>query len=286
MIDESDRLHASDVRVYQSALQQSISITGSDFGSDLALVLDPPLELSVDYSLHVTSPSAATLKLLPGRKWRASAGPLVVRSVSTAGTLTSLDAHGVRIATVLEDPTVFSVTTAAYNMELRDFKVAGVGFTTIDSVKLTLLPSGASTLRVLSVLTSFTMFIEVDSLAEHVRIVSIDTGAGAVPIPFPVPVPVHENVMSLVLGDTDNDDAMDAADKADLNAWKATESTAPQRALHSVTELSGEVPELTLGNVWLLLAAVFVAALVVRICHKPGDKHMQGRDDDLECFVL
>lgn len=103
-------------------------------------------------------------------------------------------------------------------------------------------------------------------------------------------MPVQENVVSFFLDDTDDDDTMDAADKADINAWKASVSTVPQRALRSIAEWSGEEPVLTLGKsacgVWLLMAGVFVAALVVLTCRKFSAKHIQGRDDDLECFVV
>lgn len=46
--EQSDLLHSPDVRVYQSALQQPIFITGTGFASDLSLLLVPPLEVDVD----------------------------------------------------------------------------------------------------------------------------------------------------------------------------------------------------------------------------------------------
>lgn len=211
--ERKDLLHTSDARVYQSALQQSITITGTNFDSDLSLLLDPPLTVNMDYKLIVNSPAIAVLSLLPDKKWRSDAGPLVVRSIKNGEFEYALG--GVTIATVLENPEIhYATVVTETESKSRQFKVSGAGFTNVRDMKLTPPRSVAGTpataICITSVLNSRTLFAEYcahDSngvalpAPELLDIIAVDTGAGVVTEGFNVLL-----LLSMMIAD-DADDA-------------------------------------------------------------------------------
>ena len=71
----------SEMKVYQSALNQSIVISGSGFTNQMELVLEPPLKVNVDYVMEVSGTNKVTLTLRNDKKWRKDGGDLFVKAV-------------------------------------------------------------------------------------------------------------------------------------------------------------------------------------------------------------
>lgn len=181
-------LYSSDVVLYQSALQQSINITGSGFQSDLSLLLDPHLEVGVDYTLTVTSTTSATLTLQPGKKWRSASGYLYVRGVKS-GNAELLDlVDGIRIADVYANPAVFySLRDDVDEAGVEHYRVVSVDYNKLADVKLALAPNVKGEMVITAVPDVRTMFVAVrrDTSAQDrhkLLLFTIDTGAGRVPI--------------------------------------------------------------------------------------------------------
>jgi hypothetical protein len=96
-------------KVYQSALQRTLIITGRGFFDDMVIYFDPPIKLGTDYTLDVSSKKTkATLTLISGRKWRQDAGSLAVVAVQLSNHESWLIAGGAGrvVADVYLDPTI------------------------------------------------------------------------------------------------------------------------------------------------------------------------------------
>lgn len=94
------------VKVYQSALSQQITITGTGFVAGMQITFDPVFKVG-DYDLDVQSKNKVVLKLKPGKKWRSEPGFIIAKTIKIAGkeyTLAGID--GIRVAVVLADPLI------------------------------------------------------------------------------------------------------------------------------------------------------------------------------------
>lgn len=180
------------MRVYQSTLKQPVTIYGAAFASDLSLDLDPPLQVNVDYSVTVISPTTAILELLPGKQWRTDPGHLLVRGVKSGGSALILPDEGVCIATVFANPVVHFFAPPPLEVQFLDGMISGAGFTNIFDTKLTFHPSNiVLDYHIQLVKGNHTMYLEmlIDNTLVYLkdpedvidlRIVTIDTGAGVV----------------------------------------------------------------------------------------------------------
>ena len=72
-----------DACVYQSALNQTIFISGGGFTTDVKLTLAPPLQIDVDYTMKVMSEDRVEMYLREYKVWRATPGPLLVHKIET-----------------------------------------------------------------------------------------------------------------------------------------------------------------------------------------------------------
>lgn len=203
--DDPVFLKPSDLRVYQSALLQSITLTGTGFQADLELVLDPYLEPNEDYSLTVTSSTSAVLSLLPGKKWRFEPGFLSVRNIKSGNADYAPNLiDGIRIAEVFADPEVFyKAYEISEDAGVEYFKVITLDSNKVTDIKLALNPAVTGTLRIEAVFDD-AMLVEVHREARvkdttGKNLFTIDTGAGRVPL-------VADMYLNTFANDDRNDD--------------------------------------------------------------------------------
>lgn len=293
-------LYSSDVVLYQSALQQSINITGSGFQSDLSLLLDPHLEVGVDYTLTVTSTTSATLTLQPGKKWRSASGYLYVRGVKCGNTELLDLVDGIRIADVYANPAVFySLRDVVDEAGVEHYRVVSVDYNKLADVKLALAPNVKGEMVITAVPDVRTMFVAVrrDTSAQDrhkLPLFTIDTGAGRVPITAMRAVEddgdyiqqIKKAVAGKLIADeyTTDDASRDGMQDADDEAWLSVQSpyglrrdstVAVRRALQFVTDFTvlgatSMVPYAifcgTLLSYYVALRLLFAAKLVDRVC--------------------
>jgi hypothetical protein len=193
--------------VYQSFLSESVDVHGTGFHVGMAFEFDSPLQAGADYELLVSDTNTATLRLQPGRKWRADAGFLTVKAVVVGGQSYSLaEGQGVRVAVVLLDP---AVTASAGDARLHESQskvilIKGSGFTSIEDTTVVLQPTAPESYKVVGVLPD-TIRLQLLpgkkwlpdylSLGEGdgdksiaLQVVSLDCGAGAVVFGKPVTI--------------------------------------------------------------------------------------------------
>lgn len=141
------------VKVYQSALQQEIQVTGTGFKQGMSFVFDPKLREGTDYELDVQSKNKAVLRLKNGKKWRSDPGFIVAKSVKVDGKEYSLaGSEGIRVAVVLADPVVTASKDTYHESQSKLIVISGSGFTNAADTKITLRPSSPGAFKVLGVL--------------------------------------------------------------------------------------------------------------------------------------
>jgi len=181
--------------IYQSALQKDLSILGSGLDYSVSLVFDPPITLNVDYSQTVSSPHQIDLRLLPGKRWSASAGSLWVKSVVVDGTAYPLaGGNGIRVAEVYADPSIEKSVVNIHKSQSKLLVISGSGFTDIESTTLELHPTDLDAYEIKGVLDDmiriqlksgkkwlpdYASLKDEDDKIE-LKVVSIDTGAGEI----------------------------------------------------------------------------------------------------------
>ncbi len=137
---------AVDTKVYQSALQQPIAIAGTGFKESMAFAFDPTLTAGVDYEFEYQSTNKVKLHLKPGKRWRAAAGVIIVKTLTMNDQVHRIgnDGEGIRVAIVLADPMI--ITSQQFLHESQSFEViiVGNGFTRTIDMKLTLHPMSRS----------------------------------------------------------------------------------------------------------------------------------------------
>jgi hypothetical protein len=188
-------------RVYQSVLHGSLDITGSGFSSGIAFTFSPPLTEGVDYTQTYVNKNKVTLNLKSGRKWAPESGLLLVKTVKLDSKSYQLaNGDGIRIATILEDPTVEAGDDRVHETQSKVVVISGSGFTNVVDVRVVLRPTAPNSYKVLSVsddtirlqlkpdydwLPSFLTLGDSDKEIP-LEIASIDTGAGDVIFDSPI----------------------------------------------------------------------------------------------------
>jgi len=197
------------VKVYQSALQQKIEITGSGFKEGMSFTFDPELRENVDYQLTVSSKNRATLRLLPGRKWRTDAGFIIAKSITVPAsgkpkTYPLAGVDGIRVAVVLADPSVATGSDNFHETQSKVIAIKGKGFTNVADTKVIIRPTAPSAYKVLNILEDtirvqlkpsndwLPSFVSLTGADENkkipLQVSGIDTGAGEVTFDEPVTI--------------------------------------------------------------------------------------------------
>ena len=140
-------------KVYQSAKQEEIVLTGSGFKQGIAFVFEPTLTEGLDYDLFIDSRNKATLRLKNTRKWRQDAGFILAKAV-TVGTKTYRLAgeDGIRVAVVLADPVINAGADRFHETQSKVISITGTGFTNVVDTKVIIRPTAPGAYKVLAVL--------------------------------------------------------------------------------------------------------------------------------------
>ena len=198
------------VKVYQSALQQKIDVTGSGFKAGMAFTFDPEMREGADYTLTVVSKNRATMKLLPNKKWRAEPGFIIAKAVSLSTSsgagnpypLAGVD--GIRVAEVLADPSVSPGSENFHETQSKVISIKGKGFTNVADTKIIVRPTSPSAYKILNILEDtvrvqlkadndwLPSFVSLTGADENkkipLQVSGIDTGAGEITFDNPVTV--------------------------------------------------------------------------------------------------
>jgi hypothetical protein len=158
VVEDDAHDHPSEIQVdrsnhqvlYQTPTLTYLTISGSKLTASASMVFAPPLKAGVDYDVVKATASKLTLGLLPGRAWRPSPGPLILKSLETTDGGDPLHlAHGtgIVVADVVADPAV-SVSRAPITASTtRRVSIRGAGFD-LDGVEVSLEPTWASAYEV------------------------------------------------------------------------------------------------------------------------------------------
>jgi len=193
------------VKVYQSALNQKIQITGTGFAEGMSFVFDPEMKVGVDYDLSVESKNKAVLSLKAGKKWRAEAGFIIAKSIKIDKKEYNMaGSEGIRVAIVLADPIVTASKDTYHESQSKLVVISGSGFTNVADTKIVIRPSSPSSYKVLGVLEDavrvqlkpdqdwlpsfMSLKGEDDTKRFTMSVSSIDTGAGEITFPEPIVV--------------------------------------------------------------------------------------------------
>jgi hypothetical protein len=193
------------VKVYQSALQEQIVVTGTGFKSGMKLVLDPPMQDGVHYDMEVVSKNQVIMRLKSDKKWRADPGFIIARSVKVGGSDYALaGSEGIRIAIVLADPEVTASKETLHETQSKLLVISGTGFTNVADTKIVLRPTPPNAYKVIGVLedairvqlmpdfdwlpTFMSLRDEDDNKKMALEVSSIDTGAGFITFDSPVTI--------------------------------------------------------------------------------------------------
>ena len=190
-------------KVYQSANQEKIAISGSGFEEGISFTFSPPLKANTDYTMKVVSKNKIEVFLMSGKKWSKDAGLLLVSAINKDGKSYQLaNGDGIRVATVLEDPTVDEDDENVHETQSKVVVISGKGFTNIADVKVTVRPAVPGAYKVLSVsddtirlqlkpdydwLPSFLTLTDSDKKIP-LQIASINTGAGDLTFDNPITI--------------------------------------------------------------------------------------------------
>lgn len=198
------------VKVYQSALSQKIDLTGSGFKNGMSFTFEPELKEGVDYTLTVASKNKATMRLNGGKKWRATPGFIIAKSVTIpSGTgsgksypLAGVD--GIRVAVVLADPIVSVASDSYHETQSKVIAIKGKGFTNVADTKIIIRPTSPGAYKILNILEDtirvqlkpeqdwLPSFVSLTNADENkkipLQITGIDTGAGEVTYDEPITV--------------------------------------------------------------------------------------------------
>ena len=193
------------VKVYQSALQEKIMVTGSGFKAGMSLTLDPPLAAGSDYTLEVVNEHQLQLNLKSGKKWRADPGLILAKKVKVDDKEFNLAGRdGIRIAVVLANPTITPSSASYHESQSKLIVISGYGFTTASDTTIMIRPTKPGAYKIIGVLDdairvqlqpdqdwlpSFSSLKdEADDTKVELQIASINTGAGDVVFDTPVTI--------------------------------------------------------------------------------------------------
>lgn len=192
-------------KVYQSTLSESITITGSGFKDDIKFGFEPELKAGTDYNLEIISEHKAVLKPVSGKKWRQDPGFIICKSVTTDGKTHNLaGSDGIRVAVVLEDPTIKASTEEFHETQSKVVAIFGTGFTNVADTNVIIRPTAPGAYRVLNVLEGtirvqlkqgfdwlpgFLSLLPTDSDKKvPLQVTGIDTGAGEIVFTEPITI--------------------------------------------------------------------------------------------------
>lgn len=193
-------------KVYQSKLQEQITITGSGFKNGMQFVFEPDLTEGVDYTISIASSgNSATLTLKDGKKWRSDPGFMIVKQVKTNGKTHNLaGSDGIRVAVVLADPSIRSGSDNFHETQSKVISVKGTGFTNVADTKLIIRPTAPGAYRILAVLEDVIRvqlkqgydwlpgFLSLSESDEDkkipLQVTGVDTGAGEVVFDDPITI--------------------------------------------------------------------------------------------------
>jgi len=193
------------VKVYQSALQETIVVSGSGFKEGVIVVFEPDIKDGVDFDMEISSKNKMTLRLRPGKKWRSDPGFIIAKSVKM-GTksfpLAGMD--GIRVAVVLADPTVKPGKDSFHETQSKVIAISGHGFTNVADTKVIIRPTSPGAYRVLAVLEDtirvqlkqgydwlpsfLSLKDEDDNKKIPLQITGLDTGAGEIVYEDPITI--------------------------------------------------------------------------------------------------
>jgi hypothetical protein len=193
------------VKVYQSVLQEKITITGTGFKDGLTFTFDPDLKEGKDYEMEVSSKNKVVLKLLSGKKWRDDPGFIIAKGIKIDGKFYPLAGKdGIRVAVVLADPTFKAGKDSFHETQSKVIAIYGHGFTNVADTKITIRPTSPGAYKVLAVLEDMVRIqLKQDydwlpsymSLADEeadkkipLQVIGIDTGAGEISLEEPITV--------------------------------------------------------------------------------------------------
>jgi hypothetical protein len=192
-------------KVYQSALQETITITGTGFKDGMSFVFEPEIKDGVEYDLEVTSKNKVTLRLKNGKKWRQDPGFIIAKMVKVGGKnypLAGVD--GIRVGIVLADPTLRPGKDQFHETQSKVIAIEGTGFTNAADTKVVLRPTSPGAYQVMAVLDdviriqlkqgfdwlpSFMSLTGADAEKKiPLQVISLDTGAGVINYDEPITV--------------------------------------------------------------------------------------------------
>lgn len=193
------------VKVYQTAKQQQIVVTGTGFKEGMSFTLDPDMKASVDYELEVQSKNKVVMKLKAGKKWRAEPGFIIAKAITIEKKQYSLaGTEGIRVAIVLADPVITPSKDTYHESQSKLIVVSGSGFTNVADTKITLRPASPGTFKVLGVLEDavrlqlkpeknwlpdfMSLKNEPGDKKVIMQVASIDTGAGEIVFDEPITI--------------------------------------------------------------------------------------------------
>jgi len=193
-------------KVYQSALQEEVTLSGNGFKSGISFTFEPDLKEGLDYDLSIESKNKATMRLKSTRKWRQDgAGFIIAKTVAVGGKAFKLAGDdGIRVAVVLADPTITAGDAKFHETQSKVISIQGTGFTNVVDTKVIIRPTAPSAYKVLAVLENTIRvqlkpgndwlpdFLSLKDEDENkkipLQVTGIDTGAGEVVFDNPIQV--------------------------------------------------------------------------------------------------
>lgn len=235
--DKGVTVTPSSTAYYESALKKPITVKGTNFVRDMKLFFNVDLKEGTDYSITFVNSSEITLNLLNNKKWKAVDYLLYVTHVQLPGddkkiALTS-DGVGIRIATILSDPSVTpNPTKKMYETQSKILVIDGSGFIPTNfrpysqdediDVEVNLIPTEKSSYEILGVFNDkirirllrnkswLPSYISLNSednpnpnKSIDLKISSINTGAGLIDISPPIVIgSVFQDISNILCDDS------------------------------------------------------------------------------------
>eukprot|EP01035_Chromulina_nebulosa_P017928 gene17928-23550_t len=179
-------------------------IEGIGFVRNMSFVFDSGLTEGVDYDWDFDDYTKIILKLRTGMKWLDDAGIISLLSIAVNDNYIILNENvGIRVATVLLNPVIFSSDRLYRNSQSKILSVKGSGFTYATACKVSLKPTEPSYYIILRITNKDIIEIKLspyrtwlpsvisldnDNIRIPLQVVSIDTGAGVVIFLEPITV--------------------------------------------------------------------------------------------------
>lgn len=192
-------------KVYQSTLSESITITGSGFKEGLSFGFEPELKKGIDYNMDIVNEHKVVLNPISGKKWRSEPGFIICKSITVDGKTHNLaGSDGIRVAVVLEDPTIKAGSESFHETQSKVIAIKGTGFTNVADTNVIIRPTAPGAYRVLNVLEGtirvqlkqgydwlpgFLSLLPTDlDKKVPLQVTGIDTGAGEIVFTDPITV--------------------------------------------------------------------------------------------------